>query len=242
VLILSLEGCKNTEIADVMGMSPSTISTRLYRIKEQLKILTKMEFQELAGIWNNADQATGSRVEINQKLVKEVSVQKIRTQLAEVKWTTFIELVVSVLFMFFLGGYLVDQYNDMWFFLPGLLLLISTVINLGLAIYQLTLYYEINASRSVVQNQKVVARLRYLEILDTNSLYVIIPLFFAPFLIVFSKAFLEYDMYAHSSWMLYNTAGSIVVAMIIVFLLKKYPNKGLKESLSFLNELKESEQ
>lgn len=37
ILILSLEGCKNTEIADVMGMSPSNVSTKLHRIKEQLK-------------------------------------------------------------------------------------------------------------------------------------------------------------------------------------------------------------
>ena len=37
IIILSLEGCKNTEIADVMGMSPSNVSTRLHRIREQLK-------------------------------------------------------------------------------------------------------------------------------------------------------------------------------------------------------------
>ena len=37
IIILSLEGCKNTEIAEVMGMSPSNVSTKLYRIKEQLK-------------------------------------------------------------------------------------------------------------------------------------------------------------------------------------------------------------
>lgn len=37
LIILSLEGCKNTEIADVMGMSPTNVSTKLYRIREQLK-------------------------------------------------------------------------------------------------------------------------------------------------------------------------------------------------------------
>ena len=37
LIILSLEGCKNTEIAEVMGMSPSNVSTRLHRIREQLK-------------------------------------------------------------------------------------------------------------------------------------------------------------------------------------------------------------
>lgn len=37
LLILSLEGCKHTEIGDVMGMSPTNVSTKLYRIREQLK-------------------------------------------------------------------------------------------------------------------------------------------------------------------------------------------------------------
>lgn len=37
IIILSLEGCKNTEIADVMGMSATNVSSKLYRIREQLK-------------------------------------------------------------------------------------------------------------------------------------------------------------------------------------------------------------
>lgn len=37
IIILSIEGCKNTEIAEVMGMSATNVSTRLNRIKEQLK-------------------------------------------------------------------------------------------------------------------------------------------------------------------------------------------------------------
>lgn len=39
ILILIFEGCKNTEIAEVMGISPSSVSTKLHRIKEQLKSL-----------------------------------------------------------------------------------------------------------------------------------------------------------------------------------------------------------
>lgn len=41
LIILSLEGCKNTEIADVMGMSPTNVSTKLHRIREQLKSFFK---------------------------------------------------------------------------------------------------------------------------------------------------------------------------------------------------------
>jgi len=37
LLILSLEGKKNKEIAEVMGITPSNVSTKLLRIKDQLK-------------------------------------------------------------------------------------------------------------------------------------------------------------------------------------------------------------
>lgn len=37
LIILSLERCKNIEIGDVMGMSATNVSTKLHRIREQLK-------------------------------------------------------------------------------------------------------------------------------------------------------------------------------------------------------------
>lgn len=37
LLILSLEGKQNKEIAEIMGFTPSNVSTKLLRIKEQLK-------------------------------------------------------------------------------------------------------------------------------------------------------------------------------------------------------------
>jgi RNA polymerase sigma factor (sigma-70 family) len=37
LILLHLEGCKNPEIADIMGMSTTNVSTKLYRIKEKLK-------------------------------------------------------------------------------------------------------------------------------------------------------------------------------------------------------------
>ncbi len=37
IISLSLEGCKNKEIAKVLGITPSNVSTKLNRIKEKLK-------------------------------------------------------------------------------------------------------------------------------------------------------------------------------------------------------------
>ncbi|WP_236252708.1 RNA polymerase sigma factor [Echinicola sp. 20G] len=37
LMLLFLEGCKNKEIAKIMGISASLVSTKIHRIKEQLK-------------------------------------------------------------------------------------------------------------------------------------------------------------------------------------------------------------
>lgn len=37
IITLNLDGCGNKEISDIMGMSPSNVSTRILRIKKKLK-------------------------------------------------------------------------------------------------------------------------------------------------------------------------------------------------------------
>ncbi|AGA77575.1 RNA polymerase sigma factor, sigma-70 family [Echinicola vietnamensis DSM 17526] len=38
LMLLFLEGCKNKEIAKIMGVTPGVVSTKIYRIKAQLKV------------------------------------------------------------------------------------------------------------------------------------------------------------------------------------------------------------
>ncbi|MPR34912.1 hypothetical protein [Salmonirosea aquatica] len=200
-----------------------------------------MDFQELSTLWNSNDQEISQQIEIKQKLVKEASMRQVRVHLAEIKWTSYFELAVNLLFVQFMGRYLVDNFSEMKFFVPGLLLFALTAVSLIFSTYKLTLYYGIQAGFSVVQTQRKVARLRYLELLGTNLLYVAIPLFYAPFMIVIAKVVAGYDLYRHSAWLAYGTLGSMVVALVVVYLLKKFPSKRLQEAQSFLAELKEAE-
>lgn len=200
-----------------------------------------MEFQELSTLWNSNDQALGQQIAIKQKLVKEVSMQKVRGHLAEIKWTSFFELGTNLMFVLFIGRFVTGHFSEMKFLAPGLLLLGLTIGSLIFSSYKLSLYYGIRAGFSVVQTQTKVARLRYLELLNTNLLYLAIPLFYAPFMIVLAKAWAGYDLYQHSDWLLYSTLGSVAIALIVVYFLKKFPSQRLQEAQSFLNELKETE-
>lgn len=198
-----------------------------------------MDFQELSALWNSADQELSQQVEIKQKLVKEVSIRKVRGHLAEIKWMAFFELGISILFLPFIMRYLTDTFSESKFFLAGLMLLVLTLFSLILTGYRLVLYFGIRAETPVVQTQLKVARLRYLELLEINLLYVLTPLFYAPFMVVMAKAVANLDLYRFGSWLIYSTLGSVVVALVLVFFLQKFPNKQLQESLGFLNELRE---
>lgn len=198
-----------------------------------------MDFQELSTLWNSSEQELNQQIEIRQKLVKEISMRKVKTHLAEIKWTAFVELGVNLLFVLFISRYLAENLSETKFFAPGLLLFIFTIGSLVFSSYKLTLYYGIQAGFSVVQTQEKVARLRYLELLSTNSLYLAIPLFYAPFMIVMAKAVANFDLYRYGDWLIYSTLGSVGVALVVVYLLKKFPSKRLQEAHSFLNELKE---
>lgn len=203
-----------------------------------------MNFQELTNIWNSADKQLDKAVSINKELIKEVSTNRIKSHLYEIKLTSMIEVFINFFWSIFLIRFIFGHTFDYRFIIPATALLIAALFSLILDVYKLSLYFGINARFSVVKTQKQLERLRYLELLGINSLYIIIPLFSLPFLIVVTKAFLNIDIYSIEiigKVFTYYTIGSFVVAFILVFILKKYPNKNLKESIAFLNDLNETE-
>ena len=201
-----------------------------------------MKFDELSSIWNSADLELEKTVTINKKLVMKVSLNKIKSRLFEIKWKGVIALPIHALFVFFLVDFIAAYSSDIRFYIPALILLTITIFSLVFEIHRLTLYYSLDSKSAVIEAQKILAQLKKLEILDIYSLFIIIPLFSAPFLIVVSKAFLNLSLYATSStWLIYQTVGSVAIAVLIIFILRKYPNKELAESIAFLNELKENE-
>ncbi len=49
-------------------------------------------------------------------------MHKVRTHLAEIKWTSYFELAVNLIFVLFIGRYLAANFSEMKFLAPGLLL------------------------------------------------------------------------------------------------------------------------
>ena len=199
-----------------------------------------MKFEELSSIWNSVDFELDNTVQVNKQLVKDLGLAKVKSSLSELKLSVIFQIVVGFMFINFIMDFFVQNLTHFQFSGPAFFLLAFTAAGLTVSIYQLWLSLSINAELSVVEAQKKLMRLQTIEVLDIYSLLIIIPLFYAPFMIVGAKAFFNFNLYELSSnWFIYQTIGSIVIAVIVVFALRKFPNKKLKESIDFLNELNE---
>jgi len=202
-----------------------------------------MQFEELSGLWNSTNTELEKSVRINRELVKQLGFSKVKSHLFEIKWTAFFEIFVEAIFTIFLIGFVINHISEFRFLFPAVVLFVFSSFSLMIEIYKLKLLLTIDSKFSVLEVQRKVSRLRTLEIFDTYSLYVLIPFYSVPFLIVIAKAFLNLSLYEFGimDWFIYSVIGGLVIAIIIVFFLRKLGIKRLDETIDFLDELKEDQ-
>lgn len=196
-----------------------------------------MDLRELSNIWNDNDSKLENAVQFNKSLLKEVSINRIKTNLATLKWTGFFEITVNFLFLFFVVNYCISNLSELKFLIPGLILAVFFVYSIIFSINKLVLHFGINALKPVLQTQLKLEKLKFYETRETQLLYVLIPLLSPVFLIVGARFIFDFNLYNYMNWLIIQTSGSILIAVIIVFLLKKYPDKNLEKSIAFLKEI-----
>jgi hypothetical protein len=135
----------------------------------------------------------------------------------------------------------VSQLSEIKFLIPGLLLILFSCYSIIFSLKKLYLLSGIKAETPVLLTQKKLKNLKLMEIREKQMLYIFIPLFSPVFLIVGAKAFFNIDLYQFINWLIAQTAASILIAAIIVYVLKKFPDKNLDRTLSFLHEIAETE-
>jgi hypothetical protein len=199
-----------------------------------------MKFEELSAIWHNNDLTLDKSIRINKEFVKNLGISKVAARHYEIKLTAMIGIMTGILFTIFLCRFIFEYFTDLKFSVPAMILLVTTCFGLVIEFYNVSLLYTINPESTVEEARKKLIRLKKLEIMNMYSLFVVIPLFAAPFMIVMAKAFLHFDLYAfNTGWLIYFTAGSIIIAVILIYFLRKFSGKKLAQSISFLNELRD---
>lgn len=199
-----------------------------------------MKFEELATAWKSNDQTLESTIKLNRLLIKNLTFTKIKSSLYEIKWTGYFELLVNVLFYFFLVNFIQDHLHQYQFLIPAVLLILLTIVEIVVEIYKLYQIFTLDAQESLMKVREKLQILKRLEVIDIYSLYIIIPVFSGPFFLILAKGLVGLDLYQFDlTWMVHYYIGSLVVAVILVFILKKFPNEKLKSALEFLKTLED---
>ena len=201
-----------------------------------------MELEELVKMWNEQDQGLDNKLQVNRRLLKTVSLDKVKSLLSEFTLESILEAGLNALFFWFILQFVWDQWPLIKFVVPGIVLLVTTFLSFLGNMYELLSLASIGYESSVVEVQKKIERLRFFQRMDRNSLYVIIPLFSLFFPIWFAWAVLGLDLFdiLGIGWV-YHFIGSLAIAAIIVWFLKRFPDRKMAKAIQFLEEIKKFE-
>ena len=201
-----------------------------------------MELEQLKEIWLEQDGEIDKVDTVNLGLLKEASVGKVKSLLSDFKWTTIFELAVTVIGVNYLLGYLADVATELKYLVPGIMLLLLGIYDIVWKIMVLNTYSRISYHDSITETQKRVEKLKYFERREINELYLVIPIFWMAFVVVLAHGLLGIDAYQflQYNWP-YQLVGSVVIAILVVWFVKLFPDKKLNEAVAFLKQIEDFE-
>ncbi|WP_315823182.1 sigma-70 family RNA polymerase sigma factor [Paraflavitalea speifideaquila] len=116
IMLLYLEGSSHQEIGDILGLTTTNVSTKVARIKQQLKknfptYKSKvMEDVEIMNLWKSYDKRLQESLVLNRKNTEEITRMKVQsflysmrpikvfTVLVGIAWVVLIDLLIINLF------------------------------------------------------------------------------------------------------------------------------------------------
>lgn len=194
---------------------------------------------ELDILWKDIDEKM--KPESTGKLfLPDKKMKKMKLNLYQIPLNHLLNIILITPFIYFLFNFCIAHYDEVHFIVPSSILLLVTTGSFAYSLLTLKNYYAISSNESILVTQKKMEKLRLLQLWETRSLLVIIPAFSGPFLIVMAKYLANINLY---EWMgiqlIWFTAGSLAIAIILVIILQLFPDQKLRESIQYLKELNE---
>lgn len=197
-----------------------------------------MNLDDLKSVWKESAQTDDNQWAVNSYLLKEVSLQKTHTLLREYKFTAIFETFAYSIFWICIVGFMVDHWQETRFLISSALLGILALSGIGWGIYKWYQVQTINYELPLTEAQKRIALFQLFNRIEIKSLIIQIPVFFTLFTIVAAKSWLGLDVFLFIQHWTYAIIGSLVVALIMVWILSKFPDQELEKAKQFLAEIR----
>lgn len=197
-----------------------------------------MELSEIKTLWQTHNTEVSDQIMLNKKLLKESGINRIKSSLGEFKFENFLELILSILFVPYIVGFIINYGSSLSFLLPASIVFLVTIATIIWNIHNLYNAISLNYDESITQLHKKISRLQLLAKYELNSLYILMPVLSYCFLVLFAKSVFNIDMYSYlNMYWVYNGIAVVAITLLIVWLLKKFPDKGIEQAAAFLKEI-----
>lgn len=200
-----------------------------------------MNYQELESIWADSDEDLDQQITINQPLINEITMKKIKSNLFETRLDILLELILTIPFLKLFKDFCLHHWYEPKFLLPGLFLLGLSMFTILFASYKLYLLSRVNRSYPILKSQRNLTLIQYFNRMEINTLLFLIPTFSLAFLLVAAKGIIGLDLYLIHFPFIPYLIGSFLVGLIIILFLKLFPDKKLAKAITFLEDLKKME-
>jgi hypothetical protein len=200
-----------------------------------------MDEQELINIWNEQDNSLEKSINVNQHLLKDVTLNKIKSMLNIFRRTNIFELIVNFIFLFWLVNFIKNHLESMVFLIASAILYLLMLASIVYNIYNLYLVKSITYNTYIVETQQKIERMKLYKKYSVNALYIIIPITSVPFILVLAKGFLHIDLYQilGATYLWLFTLGSLAITLLVVWFIKQFPDEEMEKANSFLSTIQE---
>lgn len=220
-----------------------------------------MNLDALKAQWEACDRRLAESIRLNARLERESGLGHTRGALGWLTLGIAVELALGIALLMVLGSYLAAHVREPRFFLPGLMLHLSVIAQVGFAIHQLVAIRTLDYAGPVLAIQRRLVTLRRRRIQVTKWTIVTAPLLWTPLFIVALNGLTGVDVYAtfNPAWFAGNLALGIAAVPLLLWAAKRFAHRfghhpwmqglmddvagrSLAEASSFVQELKDLEE
>ncbi len=196
-----------------------------------------MQLEEIKQIWTQSDHGSLTPLDIKRDLLKEVSIHKIKGLLSEFTLTTWLEHIVTTIFLMLTLRYIVLHMHDVKFASAGLILALLFAYDVFWSCRHLYSIYTINYNTPVAILQRKIGSFLRHENRERRMLIWMVPVFWVCFLIVCADAFFKVDLFELPVFLLVQFIAAGILGVTVVFTLKSFRDKDLEKAHGFLKEI-----
>jgi hypothetical protein len=174
-----------------------------------------MELEELKTLWSNYDKKLDKSLQLNMKLLRQVTFDKASKKLGQLLFLKIVEMLILMVLIIALLPFTFIHMNEFRFSIPSLIITPLVIAGFASDVRQLGLIVQIrkDTAAPVSDLQKKAEKLKLLIVKYTRTSFIFLP--FYPFLaVVGAKMFLNLDFWAPPY--LNRLIPNIIIAVLLI--------------------------